>query len=242
MSSVVCVSNYEYQGQVYSPAFSEPSSPSNSSISDEADIEYIMDSIDSNPVSPMSSIGSSCDSASTTEAGGSLSTTRQLIKRSNSDSSLDEYRSKMPRFANKYEALLQPLSPVTTLPVEARRPLPPRTHKSAHDVKLQNQFESVIAATGNAAQVEDFLNVNGHNIDINQYNDEGRTPLQQFCYEGNLPLAKIIVKYGGDVRLTTRDGFSTLHVAAFSGHSDLLLYIMNLSKTKTLLSNTTRRR
>jgi ankyrin repeat protein len=38
----------------------------------------------------------------------------------------------------------------------------------------------------------------------------------------------VLVRFGADSRLTTREGFSALHIAAFSGHSDILLYIMSL--------------
>ena len=77
-------------------------------------------------------------------------------------------------------------------------------------------------------QVEDFLTEHLTNLDINQFNPEGRTALQQSCLEGNLPLAKILVKYGANSRIMTRDGFSTLHLAVFSGHSHLMAYIMTI--------------
>ena len=80
--------HYEYQGQVYSPAFSEPSSPVSSTNS-------------SAPGSPQ-------------------------LKRAHSEL---EFVSQRPRFANKYEEMLQPLSPVTVLPA-LRNSMPPRrTHR-----------------------------------------------------------------------------------------------------------------
>ena len=80
----------------------------------------------------------------------------------------------------------------------------------------------------NVNDIEDFLTKHSENVDLNEYNEEGRTALQQSCFEGNLQLAQVLVRFGADSRLTTREGFSALHIAAFSGHSDVLLYIMSL--------------
>ena len=55
-----------------------------------------------------------------------------------------EYRTKIPKYANKYEEMLQPLSPVTILPSKTSRPLPLKTHLSDYDEKLQNRFHEVV--------------------------------------------------------------------------------------------------
>lgn len=203
MSTEICLQPYKYQGQVYSPAFSEPLSPSWSSSSEDEDP-------DSSPESPMST------------------SSQKSLKRSNSDGQLCEFRSKIPKYANKYEEMLQPLSPATTLPCQVitnsqQRIAQPKTI----DGQLQSQFESVIAQ-GNEDQISTFLENHSTKININQYNSQGRTALQQSCTDGNLSLAKILVKYGADHRLTTKDGFSTMHTAVFSGHSNLFMYILSL--------------
>ena len=41
-------------------------------------------------------------------------------------------------------------------------------------------------------------------------------------------MAKVLVKYGADSQQSTRDGFSTFHLAVFSGHSTLMTYILSL--------------
>ena len=192
MSTTVSVSHYEYQGQVYSPAFSEPSSPMSTSSTSS-----------SNPPSP------------------------RLKQRDFDEGDLCEFQSKVPRFANKYEEMLQPLSPMTILPTNVKRPLPTKTHLSDYDVELQSQFHDLVGVADHD-EVEDFLMRHLDQLDINQFNSEGRTALQQSCLEGNLPLAKILVKYGANLRLNTRDGFSTLHIAVFSGHSHLMSYILSL--------------
>ena len=155
------------------------------------------------------------------------------LKRSSSDSDMKVASSlsnnKQPRFATKYNEMLQPLSPVTTLPVETRQGLSiHKTHKSDFDAQLQRQFQNLLGIASNVGDIEEFLSKHSENVDLNEYNDDGRTALQQSCFEGNLRLAQLLVRFGADSRLTTREGFSALHIAAFSGHSDVLLYIMSL--------------
>ena len=188
MSTTICTNKYEYQGQVYSPAFSEPSSPAMSTSS--------MDST-SQPPSP---------------------------KRKEIDDYEEEsYVSKRPKFANKYEEMLQPLCPVKTLKYK----VPKRTHQSAVNSELQDQFQNLISVAA-IEEIEDFLAEHLASLDINQFNYEGRTALQQCCLEGNLPLAKVLVKYGANTKIMTRDGFSLLHLVVFSGHSHLMTYVMSL--------------
>ena len=176
-TSPVSANHYEYQGQVYSPAFSEPASPASST--------------SSAPSSPK----------------------------------LERFVNKRPRFANKYEEALQPLSPVKT--ILPNRPLPRPTHTSGLDVSLQCQFHQLVRLADHG-QVEDFLARHLAQLDVNQFNGDGRTALQQSCLEGNLELAKVLVKYGAKSQLTTRDGFSTFHLAVFSGHSPLMAYLLSL--------------
>ena len=215
MSTEICVENYTFKGQVYSPAFSEPSSPS-SIYSDFED----MDSL-----SPMSTCSDfNCDESQNNQQ----KSTSTSMKRSNSDGELTKFRSKVPKYANKYEEMLQPLSPVTTLPCTI---IPPRLSNRPNSdqlIKLQNEFESVIVSD-KVDMVEDFLSKHSTDININQYNCEGRTALQQSCVDGKIELAKSLVKYGADHCLTNRDGFSTLQIAAFSGHPEMMMYILSLS-------------
>ena len=189
----ISVHTYTYQGQVYSPAFSDvdPSEAEESS-SDESDCS---------PLPPPSS------------------NPPQHLKRR---LSTEVFVSKRPRFANKYEEMLQPLSPVTTLPCRSVPvPVPVKVNE-----KLQRQFESVINQQDVPA-IDDFLSCHSSDININYFNADGRTALQESCMEGNLALAQVLIKYGAETRITTRDGFSTLQLAAFSGHSPLLLYILS---------------
>ena len=285
MSEEISYSNYLYQGQVYSPAFSDPPSPSSpmSTTSDTATSSVQSENHsteDQNSVLPnMSPVYDETSSCPSPKNPGSTSTSissqssdktmRQTENRcdnranrntnnyqnqsQNSFSNFQGNASK-PKFPTKYHEMLQPLSPVTTLPVEEeviRRPLPNKTHITEHDIQLQKQFHSLVdsatcplpktterTATNNKTDndkslinrvfqnLEDFLVHHSENIDVNQYNGDGQTALQQCCVAGNLQLVKLLVRFGANMRLTTREGFSILHIAAFSGHSDLLAFVM----------------
>merc|ERR1711894_716912 len=129
MSTTVCASNYEYQGQVYSPAFSEPSSPMSSTTS-------------SQPPSPKPDLKYDFE---------------------------EEFVSKRPKFANKYEEMLQPLDPVRILPShqivkhnnKSKQLVPKKTHQSNVDKKLQEQFQNLmLLVCSNSKQTAEENNVN----------------------------------------------------------------------------------
>ena len=102
-------------------------------------------------------------------------------------------------------------------------PLPKTTDKAATNNTTDNEKSLVNRVLQN---LEDFLVHHSEDIDVNQYNHDGQTALQQCCSAGNLPLVKLLVRFGANMRLTTREGFSVLHIAAFSGHSELLAFVM----------------
>ena len=278
MSEEISYSNYLYQGQVYSPAFSDPPSPSSpmstssdtgtSSIQSDHSEDQSALSTNMSPVykeaNPCSSSHTSTDNKRIPFTSSKLSDTSGLKNDANKSScngceddnssnptshntfSNPQVNSSRLKFPTKYHEMLQPLSPVTTLPVEEviRRPLPNKTHITEHDVQLQQQFHSLVdnattcqvskTTTNNentllssrVNSLEDFLVHHSENIDVNQYNTDGQTALQQSCLAGNLPLVKLLVRFGANMKLTTREGFSILHIAAFSGHSDLLTFVM----------------
>ena len=284
MSEEISYSNYLYQGQVYSPAFSDPPSPSSpmsissdtTTASSQQSDNYSSEDQCSVPpnMSPVYNETSSCSKSQNQSINKAYTSSQASDKRNirqegnsydfrgarnvqnSSQNSFSNYQGNpaKPKFPTKYHEMLQPLSPVTTLPVEEeviRRPLPNKTHVTEHDVQLQKQFHSLVdsatcplpkttdkAATNNTTDnekslvnrvlqnLEDFLVHHSENIDVNQYNHDGQTALQQSCSAGNLPLVKLLVRFGANMRLTTREGFSILHIAAFSGHSDLLAFVM----------------
>jgi len=179
------------------------------------------------PESPMSTASDQSSSSDWEFYETSKGKNLNVLKRSNSDGNMNVV--KQPRYSTKYDAMLQPLSPVTTLPVRTKPNFViNKTHRSHVEQRLQDQFNSLLELASDVNDVEEFLVKHSESLNVNEYNDEGRTALQQTCYEGNLKLAQLLVRYGADWSMTTREGFSALHIAAFAGHSHMLLYIMSL--------------
>ncbi|TRY62647.1 hypothetical protein TCAL_11963 [Tigriopus californicus] len=181
---------YTFQGQVYSPAFSEPPSPmSTSSDGDE----------------------------SSNESGYPPKVYTPPV---------EAFVNKKPRFPTIYHEALQPLSPCTTLSVPQGCVVRP-THKSHVDVGLQNEFLALLRVS-DLSKIEMFLREHSEDLDVNQFNEFGDTPIHEACVQGNLNLVKCLVQYGADSRLSNRDGFTLMHLASFSGRSDLLAYVLTL--------------
>ncbi|XP_022084190.1 notch-regulated ankyrin repeat-containing protein-like [Acanthaster planci] len=63
-------------------------------------------------------------------------------------------------------------------------------------------------------------------VNVNVFDGEGQTPLHQSVLVGNLELVKLLVQFGADVRLANRDGWNALHIAAYGGHDDIVLYLI----------------
>jgi len=209
---------------VYSPASSTTSSSSSSLSTCSSPPPASPESTLSDPPSPTPSWSSDLDDQQTFTSSASK-------KRSSSHfedvRQHQPYVNKKPKFATKYDEMLQPLSPMTYLPVESLT-LPAKTHRANLNVTSQQEFRNLLESK--SSDLESFLCNNSELIDINEYNVEGRTALQQCCIDGNLATAKLLVRFGADAKLTTREGFSTLHLAAFSGHSNLMLYVMSLRR------------
>jgi len=70
-------------------------------------------------------------------------------------------------------------------------------------------------------------------VDVNGYSGDGQTALHQSCLSGNLDAVKLLVRFGADVRLANRDGWSALHIAAWNGHRDIALYLINANTTSS---------
>ena len=101
---------------------------------------------------------------------------------------------------------------------------------TSSESKLQVEFEHLVRI-GDCDRVSHFLDEHWQDVDIDGYTaDESKsqTPLQMACLNSNLRLAKVLVRFGANWRLASKDGFSLLHIAAFSGNSELLNYVMSL--------------
>ena len=43
---------------------------------------------------------------------------------------------------------------------------------------------------------------------------------------GSLEIVRLMIRFGADPNLSNRDGWSTLHISAYAGHSEITQYIM----------------
>ena len=107
-------------------------------------------------------------------------------------------------------------------------------HSISDMLLLSFQFEDAVA-TGRHDELDRLLSSHSEKIDIDRYGRDGRTPLQSACGrpgQGGLALAKLLVAYGADARRTTREGWSTLHIASYAGNHQLLAYIRKCSSRR----------
>lgn len=66
------------------------------------------------------------------------------------------------------------------------------------------------------------------NIDVRSL-DCGCTPLMDAVADGNLDVAKLLIKNGADIKLKDKDGMGLLHHAVFSGNLEMLEFVLKLN-------------
>ncbi|XP_043914373.1 notch-regulated ankyrin repeat-containing protein [Protopterus annectens] len=95
----------------------------------------------------------------------------------------------------------------------------------------QRTFQEAVKK-GNTKELHSLLqNMTSSEFNVNSFfPEEGHTALHQSVRDGNLELVKLLVKFGADIRLANRDGWSALHIAAFGGHQDIVLYLITKAK------------
>ena len=204
MSTAISVFNYEFQGQVLSPAFSPPPSPlsdSNDSVDGDEDV-----------------------TSSTTCRPHK----RRMPQQHQQQPKKRTFINKKPKFPTRYHESLQPLSPCTTLPVRICRGVD-APQKSGVDGERQEEFLRLMRNC-DAEKVEVFLRAYSEDIDINKFSEEGGTALHMACHEGNVSCAEVLLRFGANPRITTRNGFSIVHLASFSGSADTLTLAINLNQ------------
>lgn len=84
--------------------------------------------------------------------------------------------------------------------------------------------------TGNTHELTRMLEERGGKVNVNLYDQEGQTALHRSCLEGNLDIVKILIRYGADIRLANKDGWSALHLASYGGHPEIALYLIKAFK------------
>ncbi|EHB08206.1 Notch-regulated ankyrin repeat-containing protein [Heterocephalus glaber] len=96
--------------------------------------------------------------------------------------------------------------------------------------QTQRIFQEAVRR-GNTRELQSLLqNMTNCEFNVNSVAPEGQTALHQSVIDGNLELVKLLVKFGADIRLANRDGWSALHIAAFGGHQDIVLYLITKAK------------
>ena len=207
MSTAISVFNYEFQGQVLSPAFSPPPSPvsdSNDSLEGDEDVPAVTTQRPSKRRMP------------------------QQQQQQQQQPKRRTFVNKKPKFPTRYHESLQPLSPCTMLPVKISRAAD-APQKSGVDAERQKEFQKLMRNC-DAEEVEVFLRAYSENIDINKFSEEGETALHTACHEGNVSCAEVLLRFGANPRITTRNGFSIVHLASFSGSTETLTLAINLNQ------------
>ena len=170
----------------------------------------------------------------------SIKTPSEINKKLALKRKADEHRNYMTSVHSKrpcyrgtiYEKRLQPIPPSTVLPVfsPVYRPAFDR-HNACVDESVQARLLSMLddTATKNH-ELKEFLAENNDKININEYGEDGVTPLHRLCQTGggDVEVAATLIRFGADPRLTSRDGWSAFHMASFSGNIKLMRYLMSI--------------
>jgi len=133
-----------------------------------------------------------------------------------------DYNAQYPRYSNIYEERLQPLYTSRT-----DKPLPQKTNVDNFDPQQQSKFSDALEKC-DINELTNILVRSSSLIDINKYNLDGQTPLQAAIVTGQLDLVKQLIRHGADPNMRSRDGWSTLHIAAFYGNSEITQYLLML--------------
>lgn len=96
--------------------------------------------------------------------------------------------------------------------------------------KYQRGFLDAVR-NGDTVELKKILESREGKVNVNSFDNEGQTALHQSCMNGNLKLVKLLVKFGADIRLANSDGWNPLHIAAYSGHQDITLYLLHAHRT-----------
>ena len=147
---------------------------------------------------------------------------------SSSSVSPPQFVNKKPKFPTKYHEMLQPMYPVVTLPVNERSWRPELHHAGKVSVELQGELFDLLRGSS-VSEVEAFLRQHSENVNVNYFEEEfGQTALHEACQLRRLDMARLLVQHGASAELANRDGFTVLHLAAFSGNPQLIRYLSTL--------------
>jgi len=112
--------------------------------------------------------------------------------------------------------------------------MPQATHQASYNPILQDKFNNALQNC-DYSELEDLLSSSSESIDINQFTTDGMTPIQHVAVmSGQLAMVQLMIRFGADPNMTNRDGWSTLHLVAYSGNQEITQYILTFSKGKRL--------
>ena len=63
-------------------------------------------------------------------------------------------------------------------------------------------------------------------FNIDEINEEGLTALQNSCFIGNIEMVKLLVSYGGNLKIKDRDGWSLLHASVMAGNLAMVKFLV----------------
>ena len=63
-------------------------------------------------------------------------------------------------------------------------------------------------------------------FNIDEINEDGLTALQNSCFIGNIEMVKLLVSYGGNLKIKDRDGWSLLHASVMAGNFSLVKFLV----------------
>ncbi|TRY63770.1 hypothetical protein TCAL_13088 [Tigriopus californicus] len=199
---------------------------------------------DEEALSPASSIGSSASASAMSMSDGSpvpspgtlsdvdseslTSESMSVASSVSGASSVESVSSRKRNFTQPNDNEPLQFKYARTIP-NLKTTVPKATHRSEFDTQIQSRFQNAVEK-GDPGEINQILQLHSHSIDLNKYNEEGRTPLQHFVMSGHLGLVKLMIQFGADSRLRTKEGWSNLHIASFAGHTHIMSYILRSGK------------
>lgn len=73
-------------------------------------------------------------------------------------------------------------------------------------------------------------------IDVNRVNSAGLTALHQASLDGNLPVVKILLRFGADVNSLDDDTWTPLHAACAMSHHHVISHLLESGADPTILN------
>jgi len=95
--------------------------------------------------------------------------------------------------------------------------------KAPHSQPVSEEIGKLFkaCAKGDTAAVKALIESNGK-LDLSTMDDEGNTPLHWAAVGGHVELVKVLLQFGANVEIKSRDGFTPMHSVAQEDHKAVL--------------------